>query len=323
MRVFLTALVAVTALTAPLARADKWCFVVTGDGRSDTKTARPQDKNGVNILITGEMAQATINEKARFLLWTGDLVGGSKGKEDFERELLTWRGLMEPLYSQGINVLPVRGNHETHCPEGVEVWNKVFSGIYALPQNGPASEKNLTFFYESGPVLVVGLDEYSTPKPAINQTWLDATLASHKKPFIFSAGHEAAFMDGHHTDVLDVNPPARDAFWTSLIKAGARTFFAGHDHLYDHMLITREGADPGPELHQFVAGTAGAPYYEPGPYTGVNTGWKISRVKAIGRTYGYLLVEVEDNKVTITFKGRTAPGVYVPMDSFSYLVPGA
>ncbi len=309
---------ALALLTLPSAFAEKWSFVVSGDGRSDTKHARPEDKNGVNVVITGEIAQATMNEKARFLVWTGDLVGGSKGQEDFEKELLTWRGVMQPLYTAGIGVYPVRGNHETHCPQGVAVWNKVFSGMYALPQNGPSSEKNLTFYVESGPVLLVGLDEYSTPKPAINQSWLDETLAAHKKPFIFSAGHEAAFMDGHHTDVLDADPPKRDAFWNSLIKAGARTFFAGHDHLYDHMLITREGSNPGPELHQFVAGTAGAPFYAPGPYAGVNTGWNISRVKAIGQTYGYLLVEVDDTEVTITFKGRTAPGVYVPMDSFRY-----
>ena len=292
--------------------------MVSGDGRCDTKKPRPEDKNGVNVVITKEIAEATIRENARYLLWTGDLVGGADEKDAFEKELMTWRGIMDPVYDKGIKVLPVRGNHETHCNESVQVWDKVFSGKYGLPQNGPMDEKNRTFFVEDGNTLIVGLDEFETRIPSVNQPWLDSVLKTHKKPFIFSAGHEAAFMDGHHKEVLDADPAKRDAFWKSLVAAGARTFFAGHDHLYDHMVITQDSPNPGPELHQFVAGTAGAPYYDPGPYTGVNDGWKIKRVKAIGKTYGYLLVEVEDDKVTITFKGRTAPGVYVPMDSFSY-----
>jgi len=307
-------------MLATLCSAQKWSFVVTGDGRADTKGKRPEDKNGVNVLITGEIAQATVAEKAKFLIWTGDLVGGAKEKSAFETELLTWRGLMDPLYERGIGVYPVRGNHETHCKESVEVWNKVFAGKYALPQNGPDGEKNLTYFIEEGPVLMIGLDEYSAPVKSVNQVWLDSVLKSHKKQFIFAAGHEPAFMDGHHTDVLDIDPIKRDTFWTSLVNAGARAFFAGHDHLYDHMLVTKAGTPKGKEIHQMVAGTAGAPYYDPGPYTGVNSDWTLTRVKSIGKTYGYLLVEVDGSKITISFKGRKSPGVYEVMDQVVFTV---
>ena len=117
---------------------------------------------------------------------------------------------------------------------------------------------------------------------------------------------------------MDASPTARDTFWNSLIAAGSRAFFCGHDHLYDHMLITRAGSDPGPEMHQFVAGTAGAPFYKQGDYVGNNTGWTLKRLNHIDATYGYILVEIDGRQATITFKGRKSPGHYEAMDTWSY-----
>jgi len=309
--------VALTLLSVG-AQAQKWRFVVAGDGRSDPKANRPEDKNGVNTLITGEIAQAVLKEKAKFLLWTGDLALGSKDPAEFETMLMTWRDLMKPLYDKKVPVLACRGNHESNSGDSDKVWRKVFTGQYAMPGNGPDTEKDLSFFFERGDVLAIGLDEYTVEKEAIDQAWLDDVLAKHPKPFIFTFAHEPAFMDGAHKDNLDANPARRDAFWESLIKAGSRVFFCGHDHLYDHMAVTRATGDPGPELHQIVAGTAGAPFYAQGEYTGNNTIWKLKRLAHIDKTYGYLVVDIDGKKATITFKGRTAPGVYKAMDTFVY-----
>ena len=312
--------VAGTFLLAGSAHADKFCFIVAGDGRSDPKTHRPEDKDGVNTLITGEICKAVLKEKAKFLMWTGDLVYGYEkaNPKAFETQLLSWRSIMQPLYDKHIPVLPCRGNHDSSSAEADATWNKVFSGKYALPQNGPASEINRTFYHIQGPVLAIGLDQYIQKGEAVNQPWLDGVLAKHKKPFVFSMGHEPAFMDGRHKDNMDASPDKRDAFWESFIKAGARTFFCGHDHFYDHMKVVKANGVPGPEMHQFTAGTAGAPFYEEGEYSGNNTGWKVENVKHVDHTYGYLLVEIDGTKATVTFKGRTSPGNYAPMDSFSY-----
>ena len=307
----------VLAALAPAAFAQKWCFVVAGDGRSDPRHNRPEDRNGVNVVMTGEIAKAAADENPKFLLWTGDLAYGDVEASVFESMLLQWRDAMAPAYNRNIPVLAVRGNHESFCKDSVAVWNKVFSGKYAFPQNGPKDEKNLSYYYEEGPVLAIALDEYATGKEQVNQKWLDEVLATHKAPLIFPYGHEPGFMDGAHKDTLDAHPDDRDALWNSLVKAGCHVYFAGHDHLYDHMLITHEGDAPGSEMHQIVAGTAGAPFYEPGEYAGKNTTWTVKRVKNVAHTYGYILVEVDGNKATITFKGRTAPGKYEPMDSFT------
>lgn len=309
-----------SALIVASAPAEKLRFVVAGDGRADFKP-REGDFNGLNKVITTEIAQAVVAEKASFLMWTGDLVKGyEKEPSEFEKQLLTWRGIMEPLYKKHIKVLACRGNHEAGSQASWTVWNKVFSGDYAMPSNGPSTEKGLTFYYEQGPILAIGLDQYVNKGEAIAQPWLDNVLARHTKPFIFAMGHEPAFMDGSHKDTMDASPEARDAFWNSLTSAGSRVFFCGHDHLYDHMAVVREGAKPGPEMHQFVAGTAGAPFYKQGDYAGNNIGWKLRRVKHIDETYGYIVVDINGKKATITFKGRTSPGHYVPMDTYSYTV---
>ncbi|MCB8932368.1 MAG: metallophosphoesterase [Fimbriimonadaceae bacterium] len=314
-------LVAFVALcsVAACSPAQKWSFVVAGDGRADTRTERPEDKDGINVVIGSEIAQAVLAEKAKFLVWTGDLVSGYvKDPAEAESQLRAWVRMMKPVYDAKIPVLPCRGNHDAGDVDSAAIWNKVFSGERALPMNGPAAEKGLTYYYGKGDVLMIALDQYGARKEEIEQPWLDGVLARYRKPFIFAFSHEPAFMDGAHKDTMDANPVARDRFWNSLIDAGSRVYFGGHDHLYDHMTIVREGSQPGPVLHQVTAGTAGAPFYKKGDYTGKNEGWKLTRVKNITDTYGYVLVTIDGNTATVTFKGRVAPGKYVAMDTFSF-----
>jgi hypothetical protein len=92
------------------------------------------------------------------------------------------------------------------------------------------------------------------------------------------------------------------------------------DHLYDHMRIMRNSKRPYPSMHQFVAGTAGAPFYGKGEYRGKNSYWKLERVNNIVNTYGYLLVTIDGPLCTVEFKGRVRPGVYKTMDKWNYRV---
>src|SRR5665213_4232503 len=148
MRLSALCLPAILALSA-FASADHFQFVVAGDGRANPGAHRPEDIDGVNTLITAEMAKAVLDEHAKFLLWTGDLVYGANGDAaKLEAMLMRWRGIMQPLYDAKIPVLPCRGNHEFGNRHANEVWNKVFSGEYALPQNGPLDERNLTFYFK-------------------------------------------------------------------------------------------------------------------------------------------------------------------------------
>lgn len=310
-------------------------IVVTGDGRAEypwmTDKRRYEDVDGINKKITQEIARAVLDERAQMMLWTGDLANVNEKKpETLRNELIAWRSIMQPLYDHGVVVLPVRGNHEVtyyteHGPldgepiqESAQIWNEVFSGEYALPGNGPANEKNMSFYCTRGPVLVVGLDQFFQNHPhSVDQAWLDQTLKENWRPFIFVFGHEPAFTAGHHRDNLGVNRRSPNVMWESLIKAGARVYLCGHDHFYDHMKIVRTRADSGPEMHQLTAGTAGAPFYDNDVQEDYPE-WKLSHV-AHKKTYGYILITVKRKKATIAFKERLSPGEYRSFDSFSYV----
>jgi len=279
------------------------------------------DENGINKLILSEEVAATIKEKAKFILYNGDLVLGYTTEDGFRSQLQDWIKIMQPLYDAGIHVYPVRGNHDAFSKGAVKVWNEIFSGPYALPQNGPAGERNMTFAARESNALILGVDQFGTHEHAVNQAWVNRLIAANKLPLIFVLGHEMAFKAGHHDDNLDNNVAARDTFILSLANAGCRVYFAGHDHFYDHMEIKDPVNHPGFDLHQLVVGTAGAPFYKGDAYDGHNGSWQLTHVTHIEDTFGYVLVEVNGRKVTLTWKGRVSPGVYKAGESWSYTVP--
>jgi hypothetical protein len=147
-------------------------------------------------------------------------------------------------------------------------------------------------------------------------------LRVNRKPHVFVVGHEPAFKMVH-PDCLDDHPARRDTFWRSLKAAGARAYFCGHDHFFDHARVDDGDGDPDNDIHQFVAATAGAPWYAwTPPYDGNNGDFAVTQVYHAER-YGYIVVEVNDLDVTMTWMERHSedlqqPGVYQPAHVWSY-----
>jgi len=317
------------------AHAETLRIVVAGDGRADYPwiQKRPEDVGGLNRRIVREICQAVIKEKAKVMLWTGDIVNvnetaGPRPEDKtnyLNSGLQTWRKIMDPLYQKHITVLPVRGNHEVEwhkkkgktpsdIPNATAVWRQVFGD---LPDNGPVGEKKLSFCYATDSVLCIGLDQYGKRQHSVDQPWLERVLAQNKKRFVFAYGHEPAFVPGgSHTrnESLAAYPHSRDQMWESLAGAGARVYLCGHDHFYDHMKVQRNAT---PEMHQFTAGTAGAPFYSHKPYP-EDEDWRLKQIKHADFVYGYILITIEGNAATIAFKGRNPNGEYVVKDSFHY-----
>jgi hypothetical protein len=123
--------------------------------------------------------------------------------------------------------------------------------------------------------------------------------------FVFS--HEMAFTCGHHgdDDNLAAFPQQRDEFVNLLAGHGCEYFFAGHDHLYDWMVIRHPQWPAGRVLNQIVAGTAGAPMYAGTNYFGDHHGYDLVRRESRVNTFGYLWVTVDEdaatNQVVCTF----------------------
>lgn len=303
------------------ARAQHYSFVVTGDGRSDPVARPGMDEDGMNKAVMTELVTEILRISPKFVLYNGDLVFGyAKEKDQFLHQLSAWLEIMKPVYQAGVHVYPVRGNHDASSTSADEVWNQVFSRSYALPDNGPPGEKNMTFAAKEENALVIGLDEYGIHPHLVNVQWLRNQLDQNDLPLVFVVGHEMAFRAGHHQDNLDNNVSARDDFIHTLRKAKAWIYFAGHDHFYDHQGISDpdDHGDPMVQIHQFVVGTAGAPFYQGQDYGGNNGLWNVTHFKHIELTYGYMLGKVDGTKVSLYFMGRVAPGVYEPLDTYSY-----
>jgi hypothetical protein len=271
-------------------------FVVSGDSRGNG--------SGVNETILAELVQATLDEGADFILVPGDLVYGSSVPSTLYSELTQWRSIAQPLYDAGVGVYPVRGNHDAAYKY---IWDSVFSGVYALPNNGPTGEENVTYSFSHENVFVVGLDQY-TLLNQVNQAWLDQQFTANELEHVFVFGHAPAFKVSH-ADCLDDHADARDTFWNSLTAEGARVYFCGHDHFYDHCRLDDGDGDPVNDVHQFIVGTAGAPLRSDGNYDGLNGQWTPIRVHH-EQEFGYTLVEIDGPNVTITWKHRVSAGVY-------------
>jgi len=277
-----------------------WRFVVTCDSRDDG------DGDGVNDDILGEIADAIIAEKAEFVVFPGDLVNGSTSAGVTEEQLNHWKSVMNDVYTAGITVIPVRGNHENKGEP--DDWTNVFAA--EIPDNGPAGEVDFTYYRTNRNALFIGLDIYFN-EPLVNQNWLNDVLADNTWRHVFVFTHEPAFgLDGGgaHDDGLygDKNPfidftDERDEFWGSLEdEPGCRLYFCGHDHFYDHLKAVKKVApDIDTEVHQMIVGTAGAPlrdftgddYYDDSDY------WTPTNIKHEGKEvgdycYGYVVVEI-------------------------------
>ena len=315
-------------------------IVVAGDGRAEYPWKlpnRPCDSGGINECVTTAIAKAVTTENASILLWTGDIVNvNNRDERTLEDGLTKWRDIMK-RYAKNVKIWPVRGNHEVYCypdkanydgeliSNSAEVWKKIFP---ELPHNDPKSDDGLSFYSVEGAALIVGLDEYGGAnveplrrKHSVNQKWLDQVLSENQTAFKFVYGHEAAFMAGRHADddTLAADASDRNLFWNSLVKAKA-LYFCGHDHFYDRMSVVRFSSQSGPKGFQITAGTAGAPFYQGVQYSD-SALWTLERVAHFDGVYGYILITVDGDKATITFKGalptafsQTGTVTFAPMD---------
>jgi len=273
-------------------------FAVVGDSRGGD--------NGINALIVGEQLTALLGENIDLAIATGDLVS-----DGTLAQLQNWiASFKAPLEAAGIAVYPCRGNHDGD----LATWNTAFSGPHALPNNGPAGEEGATYAVAHKNALFLCLDGFVNLY-SVNQTWIDEQFQQNELPHVFTYCHLPAFS-AYHVDCLGTRRLARNAFWASLGRVGSVVYFTGHDHFYNH---ARAQDSAGWWIHQYIVGTGGAPLYDWDGLYKLDPGVELI---AYEKNYGYLVVEVNELDVTLTFKARVAPGVYeATSDVFQYTGP--
>ncbi|MBI2438879.1 MAG: metallophosphoesterase, partial [Lentisphaerae bacterium] len=222
-----------------------------------------------------------------------------------------------PVYTAGIPVYPVRGNHETY---GDNATGTAYLAAFgnSLPLNGPTGEVGLTYSFIYKNAFFAALDQYQNAH-RVNQEWLTNQLALNTKPHVFTFGHEPA-VQVYHSSILAQNRSARDAFINSLTAAGSRLYFCGHDHFYDHAIVT---APNGGTLRQVVIGSGGAPFYDWSGVYGADFGESnmAVNVRHVGYTNGYSLVTVSNLTVTLEWKGSANLTNWQTLDTYQYVLP--
>jgi autotransporter-associated beta strand protein len=290
---------------AGITSAEPWKFVYFADTRSTTD---------VNTTAVAKLANRAVAEGAKFVLVGGDLaLSGSAAN------FALWKTTMAPAYNAGIGVYPVIGNHDSN---DVTAFINAFGA--ALPDNGPAGEVNRTFALAYNNALVLGLDEYVGTSHTITtakQAWITKQLQQRDPAVaqqVFTFGHDPAFKV-YHTDCLDDNATTRNTFINTLKIAGGRTYFCGHDHLYDHARIDDGDGNPNNDVHQYLSGAGGAPFYTGYSYNGVNSTFTPVNVLHDENRYGYVLVEIDGPTAKLTYKYRTGTNAYAAStDVFTY-----
>jgi predicted phosphodiesterase len=274
-------------------------FMVVGD----THHSFPSTDFSQTLLY--EITLAAIHEKVDFIFFTGDLaVRGFESPAEADSVLKDWRFVLDTLLYHNIKVYACRGNNDVNSREA---WDSLFSGPYLFPQNGPENEKNITYAIEYDNFLFIALDQYAAFHK-INQTWLDGLLETRSSKFIFAASHEPAFKL-FNSSCLGAYPEERDRFWESLTDAGAKAYFCGHDHFYDHAIIEDNDVNSNNDVHQVIAGTGGTSLFGDSEYNGDNGRWAPERVFH-EKANGYVLVEINGSEVLMIWKHRVGQNIY-------------
>jgi predicted MPP superfamily phosphohydrolase len=287
-------------------------FMVVGDAHNYSPSP------DFNKTVIYEITLAAIDEQVDFIFFTGDMIVrgfGSPAEED--SVLKNWRIVLDTLYHNNIKAFACRGNNDVSSREA---WDSLFSGKYLLPQNGPANEKNITYTIEYDNILFISLDQY-TESHKINQVWLEDLLSTKSREHIFAAGHEPAFKL-YPLGCLNACPEERNLFWESLINAGTKVYFCGHNHFYDHTIIDDGDGNSYNDVHQVIVGTGGGPIFNDSEYDGDNGRWTPVRLFH-EEEYGYVLVEINNSEVEMIWKHRVEANVFeYGGDSCTFLSAG-
>ncbi len=334
--IILSLLLAVCACTVPgntLSRQyNTWKFVVISDTQGSNK--EQNNKSCINDEILKLIAADMADENPDFVLVAGDLVNGwfRNSGTDYAVQYSNWKNAMGPVYSKGIRVYAVRGNHDSGperlvlppLPEDLEpppgsllLLEDEFKNAMIepyTPLNGPEEEKGLTYSFIHKNAFIIGLDQYTGGQHRVNQLWLDRQLEGNRQYHLFVFGHEPAF-EADHKDNLSFYPEERNRFRDSIVNAGGRIYFCGHDHFYNRALV-KDGE--GNSLWQVIAGTGGARLRTwSGSYKESSS---VSCEYHNSDYYGYLIVTVDGSAENVQWKALVDihAGKWQVYDTFTY-----
>ncbi|MGH2569141.1 MAG: fibronectin type III domain-containing protein [Bacteroidota bacterium] len=317
--------------TAPDARqAGTFKFVVYGDSRGGREPDVDHRLNGVNYLVLNRLVNLAHTSGARFILQTGDLIGGdTPDREDGILQYETHKKAIARV-NAFIPFYHSVGNHDARTPHvkfgrrglydppspnsAEELWAEML----VLPTNGPQPEeghppyRENVYAFDYGPVHFVALntdyffvrhdsvkykyDGFENRIAGRQRAWLieDLKKAGDKLKVVYF--HASPYPAGGHVgSALDQFPAERDSLWKIFEAYGVDLVFAGHEHNYSRVKVDST-INPSfrRTIYQIITGGAGAPTYAQD-----TTVAYLDNVVVFKRAYHYVLVTVDGKKIRV------------------------
>jgi hypothetical protein len=179
-----------------------------------------------------------LNPKPEFICFPGDHIDGYT--KDYDALRAQWKYWLDTEMSwldhTAIPIYHTTSNHNTYDEGSETVWREVFP---AIPRNGPADQKGLSYYVRRGDLLLVcvntsfsGLGGYGH----VESSWLDQVLTENDDAtFKFVAGHHPAHpVNGYiQYPTWRVVPDQAEAFWKVLVRHGVQAYLCSHIIAFD------------------------------------------------------------------------------------------
>lgn len=200
---------------------------------SDCCSGIPGTQLATNLQLVNQMV-ARIQPQPEFISFPGDAVKGyTKDYAELRRQWDYWLGTeMKWVHERKLPLFQSTSNHNTYDAGSEAVFREVH---HNLPQNGPAGQKGLAYWFRRGNLLYI-----STHQPdgrmLINRDWLDRILTENADAkFKFVAGHYPVFpVNGYNEWPLWCFPPGqRRPFWDVLVKHHVDAYLTSHIISFD------------------------------------------------------------------------------------------
>ncbi len=281
-RLLILSIIPLLLIMAEAAGPAAWKFASMADSRGDD--------NGVNTAALTAVINRVNSENVDFLLFQGDAVTGTTTDITTASQMDNWLGIMSALNC------PWRytpGNHEIQTSTAQV---NVLRPRVNMPLNGPVGDEEMaySFNYQNAHFVALNSDHWGL-QHQVQNSWLTADLANCDAMHIFVMSHDPAYPAGPHIgSALDMYPDKRDDFWNILAVSGVKTYFCGHEHLYQRS--QHNG------IYQIINGTCGAP---------ISTG-----IADTTAEYQYVVYTVDGANVSAVCRSDSG----ALLDSWSYTV---
>jgi len=249
-----------------------------------------------------------LESKADYILNLGDMCAND-GRRPQHWELFLKENKFETPLLKEVPFLPVIGNHERYNDKTYGTPN--YEAIFDYPPFYRIDFKDYSVFILDSNILLDWRDEipddlqdklfekwFVSSNPE-NPSWFEKELKNCSNPFKIVAMHHSPLSFGQHwkdwyKDSYGRNTTdKRKALMKLMVNNGIQAVFSGHDHIYQHNLVTDIPGSIYPDagIHMIVSSGGGV------PMRNLKSKQSVEKIRDIYRNEGYAVENIREEDV--------------------------